>query len=151
LVAALGDATAHATNVDISTWQFLAPTWTRIAGAALSRAGDLQGGQVANATYQFWLAGSERTSVFDECIFTQDCSSKGDLTNAAAMADRVVIPAANLGSAIYANASCSGAPERLCPSGIGDANGYAAALYVYAADITLEQSEGRTRVAWAAN
>jgi hypothetical protein len=142
LVAALGDATVHATNVDISTWQFSTPAWTRIAAATLFRAGDLQGGQVANATYQFWLAGSERTSVFDECIFTQGCTSQGDLTNAVAMADRVTVPSANLGSAIYANASCSGGPERLCPSGAGDANGYAAALYVYAADITLEQSEG---------
>lgn len=142
LVAALGDATAHATNVDISTWQFSTPAWVRIAAATLSRAGDLQGGQVANATYQFWLAGSERTSVFDECIFTQGCSTQGDLTNAAAIADRVIVPSANLGSAIYANASCSGGPERLCPSGTGDANGYAAALYIYAADITLEQSEG---------
>jgi hypothetical protein len=142
LVAALGDATAHATNVDISTWQFSTPAWTRIAAATLFRAGDLQGGQVANATYQFWLAGSERTSVFDECIFTQGCTAQGDVTNPVATSDRVTVPSANLGSAIYASASCSGAPERLCPSGAGDANGYAAALYVYAADITLEQAEG---------
>jgi hypothetical protein len=142
LVAALGDATTHATNVDISTWQFSAPAGARIAAAALSRAGDLQGGQVTNATYQFWLAGPERTSVFEECIFTQGCSARGDLTDGASTANSVTVPSLNLGSVIYANASCSGAPERVCPTSAGDANGYAAALYVYAADITLEQSEG---------
>ncbi len=142
LVAALGDATVHATNVDVSTWQFSAPASARIAAATLSRAGDLQGGQVTNATYQFWLAGPERTNVFEECIFTQGCSTRGDLTNAASTANRVTVPSSNLGSAIYANASCSGGPERVCPTGMGDANGYAAALYIYAADITLEQSEG---------
>jgi hypothetical protein len=40
------------------------------------------------------------------------------------------------------NAGCLGESAFKCPAGIGDANGYAAALYVYAADITLEQSEG---------
>jgi hypothetical protein len=142
LVAALGDATVHATNVDLSTWQFSAPASSRIAAAALSRAGDLQGGQVTNATYQFWLAAPERTSVFDDCIFTQGCAGQGDLTHVASLANRIVVPSANLGSALYMNASCSGVPERVCPSGKGDANGYAAALYVYAADITLEQTEG---------
>jgi hypothetical protein len=32
--------------------------------------------------------------------------------------------------------------EYKCPTAKGDANGYAAALYLYAADITLEQAEG---------
>jgi hypothetical protein len=142
LVAALGDATVHATNVDLSTWQFSPPTGARVAAATLSRAGDLQGGQVANATYQFWLAGPERTGVFDECIYTQGCSMQGDLSSPLSDVNRVLVPPANLGSAIYVNVSCSGGPERDCPAGLGDANGYAAALYVYAADITLEQAEG---------
>jgi hypothetical protein len=29
-----------------------------------------------------------------------------------------------------------------CPAGPGDANGYAAVVYLYAADVTLEQNEG---------
>lgn len=142
LVAALGDETAHATNVDLATWQFLPPSGTRLAAATLMRAGDLAGGQVANATYQFWLAGPEQPDVFDECIFTQGCSSQGESRNPLSIANRVPVPAANVGSAIYGDVSCGGGSERLCPGGAGDANAYAAALYIYSADITLDQPEG---------
>lgn len=38
------------------------------------------------------------------------------------------------------NAGCRGVDT--CPAGKGDANGYAAAVYLYAADLTLEQTEG---------
>jgi hypothetical protein len=58
------------------------------------------------------------------------------------VANRVVVPVANLGSAIYANVSCGGGAGRECPAGTGDPNGYAAAIYLYAADLTLEQSAG---------
>jgi hypothetical protein len=40
------------------------------------------------------------------------------------------------------NAGCLGESAFKCPAGTGDLNGYAAALYIYAADITLEQQEG---------
>jgi hypothetical protein len=38
------------------------------------------------------------------------------------------------------NASCVGSAGYPCPQGKGDANGYAAVVYLYAADITLEQA-----------
>jgi hypothetical protein len=43
---------------------------------------------------------------------------------------------------MYVNASCGGGSGRECPAAKGDANGYAAALYLYAADLTLEQAAG---------
>jgi hypothetical protein len=142
MVAGLGDATPHAANVDLASWQFSSPVGARLAAASVWRAGDLPGGQIANATYQFWLAGPERPAVFDECIFTQACSTRGNTAVPQGSANQLSVPVANLGTAIYANVSCGGAPERSCPSGVGDPNGFAAALYLYAADLTLEQSEG---------
>jgi hypothetical protein len=53
-----------------------------------------------------------------------------------------MVPAPNLGQHIYFNASCLGEATYTCPAGKGDANGYAAVVYLYAADLTLEQSEG---------
>jgi hypothetical protein len=58
--------------------------------------------------------------------------------------NRVVVPAANLGSRLYAIASCGGVADFSCREGEHDANGYAAAVYVYAADLVLEQSAGPT-------
>ncbi|HST34334.1 MAG TPA: hypothetical protein VLJ80_12540 [Solirubrobacteraceae bacterium] len=52
------------------------------------------------------------------------------------------MPAANLGATLYARASCGGASGRECPAGAGDPNGFAAALYLFAADLTLEDNQG---------
>jgi hypothetical protein len=41
-------------------------------------------------------------------------------------------------------ASCGGVAEYKCPVGKGDEHGYAAVVYLYAADIVLEQSAGPT-------
>jgi hypothetical protein len=41
-------------------------------------------------------------------------------------------------------AFCGGDPGHNCEAGKGDANGYAAAIYLYAADILLEQTAGPT-------
>jgi hypothetical protein len=141
LIAALGAQTIHGANVDRATWMFASPDHEKLAGAALWRAGDTDGGQVVNATYQFWLAGPEVKSAFEECIFTQYCVEKGELANPLSMANRIDVPGPNLGSALYANASCGGASGKECPAGTGDANGYAAAIYVFAADLTLEENE----------
>jgi hypothetical protein len=142
LVAALGDQTIHGANVDRATWTFRAPVNETLAHATLWRAGDTAGGQVVNATYQFWLAGPELASTFDECIFTQFCSGKGDLTTPLSIVNRIDVPTLNLGSVLYANASCGGGSGKECPAGTGDANSYAVALYVYAADLTLEENDG---------
>jgi hypothetical protein len=142
LVAALGAGTIHAANVDRATWMFAPPAKETLVNATLWRAGDNDGGQVVNATYQFWLAGPEPASTFDECIFTQYCPGKGDLTAPFSPANRVDVPAGHLGAVIYANASCGGGAGRECPAGAGDPNGYAAAIYLYAADLVLEENEG---------
>jgi hypothetical protein len=52
----------------------------------------------------------------------------------------VVVPTVNLGSALYMNASCAGDPRSECQGGIGDANGYAAVVYLYAADLLIEEN-----------
>jgi hypothetical protein len=142
LIAALGDQTGHAANNDLATWAFSVPANDHIAAATLWRSGSTQGGQSINASYQFWLTAPSSGDTFDECVYTQKCAAKGVPSEPMSPVNRVVVPAANLGSAIYANVSCGGGAGRECPSGTGDPNGYAAAIYLYAADLTLEQAAG---------
>jgi hypothetical protein len=142
LVAALGDATVHAANVDRATWSFTAPPSEKISAATLWRAGDTAGGEGTNATYQFWLAGPEIKGTFDECIFAQFCHAKGDPASPFSDANRINVPGQNLGSALLGSASCSGGASRECPAGKGDSNAYAAVIYLFAADLTLEDNEG---------
>lgn len=52
----------------------------------------------------------------------------------------LAVPIPNVGEHLYVNASCGGLSTYKCPSGKGDANGYAAVVYLYAADLTLEQT-----------
>ncbi len=56
----------------------------------------------------------------------------------------VTVPPENLGTNLYANVSCGGSPKFVCPSGKGDPNGYAAVVYLYAADLVLAQSSQPT-------
>jgi hypothetical protein len=142
LVAALGDATVHAATVDGSTWSFAPPSTDRLMAASLWRADDDPGGFGVNSTYQTWIAAPDLNNTFDDCIYTQRCNGEGDPSDPMSQSNHVVVPQANLGSTIYVNASCAGGTGRECPAGVGDENGYAAALYLYAADLTLEQAEG---------
>jgi hypothetical protein len=143
LIAALGDQTIHIAGLDQATWTFSVPAGETMAGATLWRAGDADGGAAINATYAFWLAGPNETSVFDECVYVASCiSGKGLMRRPLAAENRVVVPVANLGSSLYVRASCEGVAEYKCPEGKGDANGYAAVVDVYAADILFEQSGG---------
>jgi len=141
LVAALGDGSTHAATTDTAAWQFSAPAEEALVGATLWRAGDADGGLATNATYEFWLAGPSDTEVFDECVYEFGCQfGSGNPTTPLANENRVEVPAKNLGGSLYVNASCGGLPTYKCPSGKGDANGYAAVVYLYAADLTLEQT-----------
>jgi hypothetical protein len=142
MIVALGDQTTHIANTDRATWAFEAPAGERIAGATLWRAGDTAGGSVVNATYQFWLAGPNETDIFDECIYTLKCGSQGELVQPFSSANRVTVPSENLGTHVYINASCGGVSGNECKAGTGDANGYAAVVYLYAADILLQQNGG---------
>jgi hypothetical protein len=142
LIAALGYQTVHGAYIDRATWTFAAPAGESIAGATLSRAGDNSGGGNPSFTYEFWLAGSSESSIFDQCLFVLGCPARGNPAQPLSPENRVILPAANLGSHLYASAGCAGGPGAECPAGSGDASGYASAVYVYASDITLEQGTG---------
>jgi hypothetical protein len=145
LTAALGDETTHAGGLDRATWAFEVPKADRLVGATLWRAGDTAGGTVASASYQFWLSGPAEANIFDECTAAGRCAAQGDFQQPLSEENRIIVPTTNLGSHIYVNAACAGPPEPepyYCQSGFGDPNGYAAAVYLYAADITLEQQAG---------
>ncbi len=114
LIAALGEAKRTA-NTDIATWAFEAPAGESIAGATLWRAGDADGGAVVNAAYEFWFAGPEQcqrptpATCFDQCESGLACpAGVGNLAQPLSAENRVVVPAANLGSHLYVNASCVG-------------------------------------------
>jgi hypothetical protein len=146
LVAALREQPRTA-NTDIATWAFGPPAGETIAGATLWRAGDADGGVVANAFYQFWFAGPNNftnpANAFGQCMSGSECpTGVGNVSQPLSAENRVVVPAANLGSHLYMNASCGGVAEYKCAEGKHDANGYAAVVYLYAADIKLEQNGG---------
>ncbi len=147
LVAALGDQTTHLASLDLASWHFEVPSGRRVAAASLWRAGDTAGGATTNATYQFWLSSPGATEVFDECLASLQCHGEGEIQTPLSASNHVVIPGAHLGSSVFAQASCGGpsSQERFeCKAGVGDPNGYAAVVYLYAADLTLEQAAGPT-------
>jgi hypothetical protein len=144
LIAALGDATVHAVEIDTASWTFNAPTGEAIVGTTLWRVGDNDGGNIVNATYEYWLAGSTEFAPFDSCIYALGCEREGDPTQPLSSSNLVAAPVRDLGTSIDTNVYCGGAPGHDCPAGKGDANGYAAAIYLYAADITLDQAVGPT-------
>jgi len=139
LVATLGDY-GHFANADLATWAFAAPSGDTISSAVLWRAGDTDGGSVLNAFYEFWLAGE--TKVFEECLASLKCPGLGDPTQPLASVNRVTVPSEQLGTHLSVNASCGGGPGTECQAGLADPYGYAAVVYLYAADVTLEQNAG---------
>jgi hypothetical protein len=141
LVAALGDQTIHAAEIDRATWGFASAPATTIAAATLWRAGYLRGQAGENATYQLWLTGPDQTAPFDGCTYSLGCQQEGQLNVPFASTNRVAVPSDLLGPSISVNANCGVILGHNCQANTGDPNGYAAALYVYAADITLEHSE----------
>jgi hypothetical protein len=145
LVAAPGDETTHLASVDRATWALEIPSFDHLVAGSVARTGDTDGGGTGNSTYQFWLSAPRITTVFDQCIATLGCQSEGVPVEPLSGVNRVAVPTPDLGSQILASVGCGGArePEAFsCPSGQGDANNYAAALYLYAADLTLEQTAG---------
>jgi hypothetical protein len=141
LVAALEDDVEHE-KTDIATWTFSAPAEETLAGATLWRAGDADGGLSKSGTYEFWLAGPSENEVFDECAYggSEPCKTgKGEPDEPLASANRLEVPGSHLGSHMYVNAACF-ATLGACKKGEHDPNGYAAAVYLYAADLLLEQT-----------
>lgn len=144
LIAGLHAHTPRTANSAAATWAFSVPTDETLAGATLWRAGDAAGGAAGDATYETWLAGPAETNIFEECLLVNGCTGNGDTAQPLSGANRVAVPASNLGQHLYAVASCGGVSGYNCPEGGSDANGYAAVVYLYAADLVLEQSAGPT-------
>jgi hypothetical protein len=143
LIAALGDQTSHFANVDRATWALEVPSTDRMLSATLWRAGYLHGSAGETATYQFWLAAPTENKIFDECLYTLECHGQGDISQPMSNANRVVVPSANLGAHLFVNVSCGAGMEGSeCKGGFGDPYGYAAVVYLYAADLVLEQTAG---------
>lgn len=143
LVAALGDETTHISGIDRATWTFQTPEGESLVGATLWRAGDLFGDGGEDASYEYWLAGGSAPGIFEQCVYVDGCDGEGDPAQPLAELNRLTVPDANLGASLTTNVSCfAGFPGRECSAGKGDANGYAAAIYLYAADLILEQAAG---------
>lgn len=147
LLAALGDEPSRTANADFATWTFTAPAFAQMTAATIWRAGDADGGGALNASYEMWFAGpsnfNDPRNAFDQCVGGPICpSGLGNAAEPLATENRVEVPRANLSTALYANASCSGESGFPCPEGQHDPNDYAAAVYLYAADMTLEQDTG---------
>lgn len=147
LIAALGDEPTRESNTDIATWTFAAPPGESIASANLWRAGDADGGVEVGAVYEFWFAGPNNlpnpTNAFGQCESGLACpTGRGNLSDPLSSENLVTAPVANLGSRLYVDASCVGPPGYVCAQGQHDAQDYAAVVYLYAADIKLEQTVG---------
>lgn len=142
LIAALGDKTTHLAYIDQSTWALGVPGFASLAQGVLWRASYLHGSSGERATYQDWIASPTTTSVIDECIYGVGCHSQGELTQPLSTSNRVAVPTASAGAHMYVNMSCGGMEGSECEAATGDPNGYAAVIYLYAADLTLEQIEG---------
>jgi hypothetical protein len=145
LIVALGDGVEHE-STDIATWTFNVPPEETLAGATLWRTGDADGGLAKSGTYEFWLAGPNENEAFDECVYggSEPCKTgKGEPEEPLAPANRLELSRAHLGSHLYVNAACF-ATLGLCKKGEHDPNGYAAVVYLYAADLTLKQSSQPT-------
>jgi hypothetical protein len=142
LLAALGDQAVRTANTDIATWAFSAPAGAVLVGARLWRAGDAFGGAALNASYQFWEAAPSEHEVLEQCVSGLGCSHEGEIGEPLSSLNEFVVPDSKLRGQIFVRASCGGSAGYECPKGQGDANNYAAALYLYAADLTLEQAAG---------
>ena len=143
LLAALGDQAIRTANTDVATWEFAAPPGAKLAAATLWRAGDCRRRERHQCVVPVLEAGTWRTRSFRRNASNGlGCSHEGVVGEPFESVNRLAIPAARLGTRIFVRASCGGAAEYECPAGQGDPNNYAAAVYLYAADLTLEQVEG---------
>jgi hypothetical protein len=145
LLVGLSDGETHEVEADRGGWVFAAPAGARIASAKLWRAGDADGGWGTNATYEFWFAGPENKDVegdvIDQCVAEFGCpTGVGNTSSPMSSSNLLTVLPENLDTDLYMNVSCGGSAKFKCPSGKGDSNGYAAVVYLYAADLTLEQT-----------
>ncbi len=149
-MAALSDQGTRTAESDRATWAFAAGRSETPVAATLWRAGDADGGAEAEGAFEFDFAGPRNDITvpaynFGSCEGGFLCrTGRGSIGQPLARENVVVVPQANLGGGLFANALCVGTPGSPCPTGKGDPNGYAAVVYLYAADLTLEQTAGPT-------
>jgi hypothetical protein len=144
LVAELAAGHEHS-KIDDAEWTFTAPTdETIVEGTRLWRAGNADGG----AGYGFWFSSpndlfSAPDAFGPSCVYNAGCHTGiGSTSIELAPSNQVEVSSENVPSShLYINASCSSAS---CPSDTGDEQGHAVVVYVYAADIALEQQSSPT-------
>jgi hypothetical protein len=144
LIAAIGDQTAHPAVTTRATWVFETPSADELVGATLWRSAETAGGRSGANAYETYLAGPSELDEFDECVPSDQCQGDGDSETPLSEDNRVSVPASHLGADLYVGTTCQGEEGEMCSAGIGDSNGYAAAVYLYAADLVLEQAAGPT-------
>jgi hypothetical protein len=144
LVAGLVAQTTRLANTNIATWAFEAPSGETLAAATLWRAGDADGGEVEGASYQFWFAGPAETDTFGECLYVLGCPGQGIIGQPQSNENQLGVPSANLGTHLYVRTACWGISEVSCPDTSSDSDGYASVVYLYAADLTLQQASPPT-------
>jgi hypothetical protein len=146
LVAGVTEQPTREADTDTASWGFEAPPGELIAGATLWRSGDADGGTTyGGASYKFWFAGplniENPSNAFGACEGGIQCpQGLGSPGQPLASDNIVAVPPANLGSHLYIDASCVGSTGVKCPTNPPDPNGYEAVVYLYAADIELEDS-----------
>jgi hypothetical protein len=143
LIAGLVANEPRLANEAVATWTFAPPSADTLTKATLWRAEDAEGGLAVGTDYQSTFAGPNSEDEIDPCIYRTGCRGGiGEIGEPFGRENELVITAPNLGGRLYAIASCPGNPGHECPEGAADNNGYAAAIYIYAADLVLEQSAG---------
>ena len=139
LVAALGEEGGHVAAVDQARWTFQAPSWDRLVGGSLRRAAYLHGNPGDRARYEYWVAGPTEASVVDGCSFASECVSRGLVESPMAEVNAVTL-AAGSGTGVYVAVACGPGPiGSECGDDFADRRGFAAAAFVFAADLVLEQ------------
>lgn len=143
LVAALRRSPGRDANTSSASWEFSPPAGGALVGARLSWAGDAPGGANGGAADIARLSGPDTEFNFVWCEEVGGCRTGGseNLAPFPAVHASQVSPA-NLGGSLYATAACLGLEAKPCAETGSDANGYAAAIYLYAADLVLEQQAG---------
>jgi hypothetical protein len=120
-----------------------APPTETITEGTLWVAGDVHGTTEESGTYGFWVAGpAGESNVLEECFYVRECPvGKGVVGQPFAESNRLAFTH-KAWPQLSINTDCGVDLEQECKKVAGDANGYAAAVYLYAADITLEQTAG---------
>jgi hypothetical protein len=143
LIAGLVANVPRLANEAVATWTFAAPSVDTLTKATLWRAEDAEGGIAVGTYYQTTFAGPNGEDEVDPCTYLNGCrGALGEIGEPFGRENELVLTAPNLGGRLYAIASCPGNPGHECPEGAADPDGYAAAIYIYAADLVLEQSAG---------